>query len=96
MILNPEIFADYVDIMKVLLSEITPGKFQTMSDKIKTELFPLLERDGVVQAMLQPDMTDAETAKAVISEKLSLSKQQFESRIKVLKSGIQAYEDDVR
>lgn len=96
MILHPEIFADYVDVLKVLTSEITPEKFQALADKIKAELFPLLERDGVAQAMQREDFTDAETAKAIISEKLIQSRQAFESRIEVLKAGIQAYENDVQ
>jgi hypothetical protein len=75
-----------------MLTEVTPEKFQAVLDRVQAELFPLLEREGVVEAMQMPEWTDVKSAENMILKAMELSRQKFEIRLYALKAGIQNYE----
>lgn len=89
---HPVIFEDYVKNLKPLLTEISPNRCQSVLDKVKTELFPLLEREGVIEAMQIPNWTDVQSAKNKIIRSMAKVKRKIKARIEVLQEGIKNYE----
>lgn len=89
---NPEIQKNYAAILKTMLAEVTPERYQAILDQARDQLFPLLERPGVAAAMLLPDVTDAASAKSRIQQRMNQSQQRFEARHARLISNLQAYE----
>lgn len=92
LIRHPEIFSDYVDILKKLMTEVTPEYFQSVLDQAREQLFPLLERTGVAAALLMPGVEDAATAKQSVQDLMDKSQQTFAARYVELKNNLQAYE----
>lgn len=91
---NREIFKDYAAILKNMLTEVTPQRFQAILDQSREQLFPLLERPGVAAAMLLPDINDATSAKSMVLDLMTESQQKFEDRHARLRKNIQAWEAD--
>lgn len=96
MINHPVIFDEYVEVLKKMLTEVTPERFQAVLDQVQAELFPLLEREGVVAAMQRPEWTDARSAIQMIREAMDLSRQKFEARLDALEAGLQTYANTSR
>ncbi len=89
---HPQLFRAYVDILRQVLGEITPEKYQALLDQIRSELFPLLERDGVARAMQIPETEDAQSLQRKILEAMEQSMEKFEARRSALEDGIQEYD----
>ena len=90
---HPVIFEDYVKNLKPLLAEISSERCQSVLDKAQTELFPLLEREGVIEAMQIPNWTNVQSAKNKIVRAMTKVKRRIKARIEVLQEGIKNYEE---
>jgi hypothetical protein len=93
------LFADYVDTLSDVTDTVTEAHYAATLNNARAELFTLLERDGVAEAMtelavLDPSATDTESVKAAIDAQLEATKTAFAARHAELVAGIKAYRSE--
>jgi hypothetical protein len=96
LLVDPMMYARYVDRLDELLSRLTPERLQDALDRTGAELLPWFERPEICAAMTElvqdnPGASDPAEAQRDLREHLAALRDQYESRRTLLFDRIEAY-----